>query len=219
MRTQGQDDDDAFSGASGANKGLVKKRDSTRYHTSAETKGYKERQAKKKACEEAEAAGTIVGAGGNDAGTDKEKDNTIQKNDEQQSKTEGGSNRRVAGGLSRFAQSEEDHFGFSDVSTSVDADTAVNSVDNSNSEGYFQSVVNSMLSPLNRLSADGSICKCISIARYGLHNIRINIGTIQAATIKCDMNHIVLDSGATSHMRQNRGDFEAIMSDVPMFSS
>ena len=65
-----------------------------------------------------------------------------------------------------------------------------------------------MPSPLDRVSANGSVCKCISIARYGRHNIRINVGTIRAATIKCDMNHIVPDSGATSHMRRNRGDFE-----------
>ena len=35
-----------------------------------------------------------------------------------------------------------------------------------------------------------------------------NVGTIRAATIKDDMNYIVPDSGATSHMRRNRGDFE-----------
>ena len=39
----------------------------------------------------------------------------------------------VTEGLSRYAQSEEDHFGFSDVSTSVDATLAVNSVNTSNS--------------------------------------------------------------------------------------
>ena len=170
LRTQGEVDADT---SSRANKGLVKKSDGTGYYSAAETKGFNERQAKKKARQEAEAAGTVVGAGGNDAGTDKEKDEAIQKNIEQQSKTEGGSVRRVAGGLSRFAQSEEDRFGFSEVSTSVDADTAVNSVNNSNSEGYFQFVVNSMLSPLDRVSADGFVCKCISVACYGRHNIRI----------------------------------------------
>ena len=90
LRTQRQDDDDD---ASGANKGLVKKGDGTRFYTAAKTKGYKERQAKKKACKEAEAAGTVVGAGGADADavTNKDKDEAIQKNLDEQSKTEGGS--------------------------------------------------------------------------------------------------------------------------------
>ena len=168
MRNQGQDDADA---ASGANEGLMKKGDGTGYYTAEQTKAFKERQQKRKARKEAEAAGTIVGAGGNDARTDKEKDDAIQKNVEQQSKTERGSVRRIAGGLSRFAQSKEDCFGFSGVSTSVDADTAVNSVNNSNSEGYFQSFVNSMLSPLDLVSADGSVCKYISISCHGRANI------------------------------------------------
>ena len=80
-------DDDT---ASGGNASLVKKRDGTGYYTAAKTKAFKERQAKKKTCEEAEAAGTVVGAGGNNAGTDKEKDGTIQKNLDDQQKTAGG---------------------------------------------------------------------------------------------------------------------------------
>ena len=205
LKAKGQDDADT---ASGTNEGLVKKRDGTGYYTVAEINGFKERQAKKKAREEAEAAGTVVGAGENDAGTDKEKDDAIQKYLDEQSKKVGGTSRRIAGGLSRFVQSKEDRFGFSDVSTSVDADTTVNSVNTSNSQGYLQSVINNMLSLLDRVSADGTVCKCISITLYGCHNIRINVDTVRSSTTKYDIDHIVPDSGATSHMRRNRGDFE-----------
>ena len=55
----------------GENLGLVKKRDGTGFYSAAETKAYKERQAKTKARGEAEAAGTIVGAGGADAVSEK----------------------------------------------------------------------------------------------------------------------------------------------------
>ena len=99
--------------------------DSTKY-TAAKTKAYKEPQAKKKTREEAEAAGIVVGAGGNDNITDMEKDETIKINLNKQSKRARGAGCYVTGGLSRFTQSKEDHFGFSDVSTSVDATSAVN---------------------------------------------------------------------------------------------
>ena len=73
--------------------------------------------------------------------TNKKKDEAIQKNLDEQSKSAGGAGKRVAGGLSCFAQSKENYFGFSDVSTNVDATTAVNSVNTSNLQGYFQTVV------------------------------------------------------------------------------
>ena len=69
----------------------MKKGNGTGYYTAAETKGYKECQAKKKAHKEAEAAGTIIGAGGDDTVTNKDKDEAIQKNLDEPSKTEGGS--------------------------------------------------------------------------------------------------------------------------------
>ena len=50
-----------------------------------------------------EAAGTIVGAGGADTVSEKEKDAAIEKNFDEQSKTAGGAGQRVTGGLSRFA--------------------------------------------------------------------------------------------------------------------
>ena len=81
-------------------------------------------------------------------------------------KTSDSTRTRIKGGLSQFTQSDKDHFGFSDVS-SVDAATAINYVNTSSSVRYFQTVVNSMLSPLNRLSSDNTVCKCISIPCYG----------------------------------------------------
>ena len=65
-----------------------------------------------------------------------------------------------------------------------------------------------MLSPLDRVSANGTICKFISIACYSCHNVRINIGMVHTSTSKFDFDHVVPDSGATSHMRRNRMDFD-----------
>ena len=155
-----QDEKDA---TTGANEGLVKKSDGT-YFSAIETKKYNERQAKKKKIrEETEAAGTIMGAGGLDAVIDKDKNESIKKNLDFQ-KPVGGAGRRVTGGLSRFEQSKEDPFGFSDVSTGVDAATAVNNVNTHSSLDYYQTVINSILSPLDRVTADGTVCKCISVA-------------------------------------------------------
>ena len=156
-----EDDKDA---ATGANAGFVKKSDRSGYYLAAETKGFNECQAKKKkACDKAEVASTIVGDGCADAVTDKDKDESIKKNLVDQSKT-AGSGHRVTRGLRRFAQSEEDHFEFFDVSTSVDTASAVNNVNTSSSSGYYQTVVNNLLSPLDCVTADGTICKCISVA-------------------------------------------------------
>ena len=79
-----------------------------------------------------------MGAGNADDVTDKEKDESISKNLDDKSKTAGGAGRRVTGGSSRFAQFKEDHFGFSDNFTSVDAATTVNSVNTSNPQGNFK---------------------------------------------------------------------------------
>ena len=63
----------------------MRKNDGT-YFTAIETKKFKERQAKKeKLRKEAEEAGTIVGPGGADATTDKDKDEAIKKNLAEQS--------------------------------------------------------------------------------------------------------------------------------------
>ena len=105
--------------------------------------------------------------------TDAKKDAIIQNNLDEKLKTTGGTGRRVMGKLSCFVQSKEDHFGFFEVSTGVDATLAVNSVNTSSSQGYFQTVVNSMLSPLDCVSTDGTVCKCISIVQYGRHNVEI----------------------------------------------
>ena len=65
-----------------------------------------------------------------------------------------------------------------------------------------------MLSLLDRVSGDGTVCKCISIAQYGHHNMRINLGTARTSILKFDFDQTVPDSGATSHMRRNYMDFE-----------
>ena len=65
-----------------------------------------------------------------------------------------------------------------------------------------------MLSPINCVSDDSTVFKCISLAQYGRHNARINMGTARISTTIFDFDHIVLDSGATSHIRRNRMDFK-----------
>ena len=85
---------------------------------------------------------------------------------------------------------------------------AVNSVTTSNSQGYFKTVVNSLLSPFDRVSADGTVCKCNSTAQHGHHNVRINRGTTRISASKFDFDHIVPDSGAISHMHRNCMEFE-----------
>ena len=49
-----------------------------------------------------------------------------------------------------------------------------------------------------------TICKCISVARYGCHNV----GIAQPSPEKNYSDHIVPNSGATSHIRRNISDFE-----------
>ena len=127
----------------------------------------------------------------------------VQKNLDAQLKTTGGTGRRFTGGLSQSAQTDKNHYGFSEV-FSVDTALEVNSVNTISSQGYFQTVVNSLLSPLDHMSSDGTICKCISVVRYGRHNV----GIVQPSTVKDDSDHIVPNSGATSHMQQNISNFE-----------
>ena len=65
----------------------------------------------------------------------------------------------MTGGLSRFAST-----GF--VEASVDAETTVNTVNSEDSSGYFRTVVNSILLPLDRTNLESSIRKCISVAKH-----------------------------------------------------
>ena len=58
----------------------------------------------------------------------------------------------------------EDHFGFSNVSTSVDAAMAVNNVNTHSSSDYYQTVINCILRLLDRVTADGTVHKCINVA-------------------------------------------------------
>ena len=61
-----------------------------------------------------------------------------------------------------------------------------------------------MLSPVDCMSSDGTICKCISIARYGC----LDVGIAQTSTVKDDFDYIVPDISTTSHMRWNKFNFE-----------
>ena len=115
----------------------------------------------------AEAAGTIVGKGKKSAVTDKEKDEAIKANlDAQNNAKIAGTGKRVTAGLSRFAGTE-----FTEAS--VDAATAVNDVNNDDSSSYFRTVVNSILRPLDYTSHDGSVHKCISVAKHVLGAARV----------------------------------------------
>ena len=84
----------------------------------------------------------------------------------------------------------------------------VNSVNTSNLQGYFQIVVFSMHSPLDRVSTDGTVCKHISTVRYGCHNVHINMDTSHTFTLKFDFDHIIPASGVTLHIPQNCINFE-----------
>ena len=115
----------------------------------------------------AEAAGTIVGKGNKTAVTDKEKDEAIKANlDAQNNAKIAGTGKRVTAGLSRFAGTEF-------TNASVDAATAVNEVNNDDSSGYFCTVINSILHPLDYTSHDGSVHKCISVAKHVLGAARV----------------------------------------------
>ena len=65
-----------------------------------------------------------------------------------------------------------------------------------------------MLSSLDRVSTDGTVCKCISIAGYSCYNLQVNVGIARPSNSKFDIDHIVPDSSATSHMRRNWYNFE-----------
>ena len=65
-----------------------------------------------------------------------------------------------------------------------------------------------MLSPLDCVTADGTVCKCISVVQRGCHNVKVNMGMAHKATNIFDFDHIIPDSGATLHMRRNCMDFE-----------
>ena len=106
----------------------------------------------------------------------------------------------VVGGLGRFAGNiySGDTWG----EASIDAADAVNEVNTDGITPYFRTVITSLLSPLDKINPDGSIRKCISVARH-------TIGAVRSAIInQLSSDEIVPDSGATSHMRRHRADFE-----------
>ena len=105
----------------------------------------------------------------------------------------------VVGGLGRFAGNIS---GNTWEEASVDAADAVNDVNTDGVTPYFRTVITSLLSPLDQINPDGSIRKCISVARH-------TIGAVRSALEKqLASDEIVPDSGATSHMRRHKADFE-----------
>ena len=99
----------------------------------------------------------------------------------------------MAARLSRF-KSDGDDNGWTDVDR-VDAGTAVNDISN-DSDPYFRSVVRSILRRYDRTDRNGNAIRCVSFARH----------------VPSDQLHkryeIVVDTGATAHMRRFKEDFE-----------
>ena len=52
------------------------------------------------------------------------------------------------------------------MEASVDAATAVNEVNNDDASGYFCTVINNIICPLDYTDHDGSVQKCISVAKH-----------------------------------------------------
>ena len=92
--------------------------------------------------------------------------------------------------------------------TSVDADTAVNDVNKDTESDYFHIVINGLLKPLDRITSDGTIRKCISVAKHCVDIVRSSISPDSVTAPVTDDDEIVPDSGATSHMRKDISVFE-----------
>ena len=82
------------------------------------------------------------------------------------------SGKRMAVGLSRFPGNV-----FAGVSV-VDAATAVNKCNSDDSSGYFCTVVNSVLCPLDQTNQDGSVKKYISVAKHIIGSTKVCIGIV-----------------------------------------
>ena len=141
------------------------------------------------------AGGTVVGKGGKDAVTKKDKDDAIKTNLDSQSKLQNNTGRCVMVAIGRFA-------GNAWTNTSLDADTAVNEVNKDNESDYFYLVINGLLKPLDLMASDGTVWKCISVARYYINIVRSSVSPDSVTSPVTDGNEIVPDSGATSDMRK-----------------
>ena len=146
---------------------------------------------------------TVVGKGGKDAITEKEKADAIKENLDLQSKMKtstGTVGQRVTVASGRFA-------GNAWIDTSVYDDTAFNKVNRDNESDYFHFVINGLLKPLDFISSDGTIRKCISVARHYINIVRSSTSS-DSVTFPVTDNEIVPDSDATSHMRKDRSIFK-----------
>ena len=90
----------------------------------------------------------------------------------------------------------------------VDAKTAVNDVNKDNESDYFCIVINGILKPLDRIASDGTIRKCISVAKHCIYIIRYSTSPDDKTSLVTDNDEIVPDSGVTSHTRKNISVYE-----------
>ena len=165
--------------------------------------GQEKAEAKKARIAVAEAGGaTIVGKGGNDAVIEKDKAATIKANLDSQTKPlpKAGTGRKLPWMLVDFARNAW-------TETSVDADTTVND-NKDNKSGYFHLVLNGLLKPLGRIASNGTIQKCISIAKHCIDIVRSSVSLDSVTSPVTNNNEIVPDSGTTSHMRKDISIFE-----------
>ena len=92
------------------------------------------------------------------------------------------------------------------ANTSVDAKTAFNNVNKNNESDYFCILINGILKSLDYIASDGTIKKCISLAKYCINIVRSSTSSDTSSVTNND--EIVPDSGVTLHMRKNISVFE-----------
>ena len=138
---------------------------------------------------------TVVGKDGKDVKSDAEETAAINNNLQQQSE-QAGAGRRITIGAGRMScfKADGDDNGWTDVDR-VDAGTAVNDISN-DTDPYFRSVLRSVLSAYDRTDRNGNLHRCVSVARHAPTNKSFK------------RFEIVVDTGATAHMRRYKEDFE-----------
>ena len=169
-----------------------------------EAKEKKKAEAKKASKEKARQANvpqtTVVGKGDKDTKTEAEARVAIQNNLDHQSSVEaGGASRVVATGrLSAFKPAAES-VGW-ELVEQVDAASAAN-ITSTTSKPYFISVLRSTLSLYDTIDKHDNLHCCLSFAHYSPSSPKTSKGT-------SSNQQMVVDTGATSHMRRQFEDFE-----------
>ena len=90
--------------------------------------------------------------------------------------------------------------------TSVDTNTAVDDVNKDNESDYFYLVINGILKLLDPIASDGTIRKCISVAKHCIDIVHSSTSPDTSPVTNDD--EVIPNSGATSHMRKNTSIFE-----------